>query len=100
MAPPPPINFTSPSAAQSSMPPPSTIKCRPGCRASEDTWSEGPFGGNPDSSISYYQKSPAIGLLLDLAIRHHTANKKSLDDVMRTQVDPLQTFIRKDWLKE
>jgi len=53
-------------------------------QASEDTWSEGPFGGNPDSSISYYQKGPAIGLLLDFAIRHHTTNKKSLDDVMRT----------------
>ena len=53
-------------------------------QASEDTWSEGPFGGNPDSSISYYQKGPAIGLLLDMAIRHHTANKKSLDNVMRT----------------
>lgn len=52
--------------------------------ASEDTWSEGPFGGNPDSSISYYQKGPALGLLLDFAIRHHTVNKKSLDDVMRT----------------
>jgi len=53
-------------------------------QASEDTWSEGPFGGNPDSSISYYQKGPAIGLLLDFAIRHHTANKRSLDDAMRT----------------
>jgi len=53
-------------------------------QSSEDTWSEGPFGGNPDSSISYYQKGPAIGLLLDMAIRHRTANKKSLDDVMKT----------------
>jgi predicted metalloprotease with PDZ domain len=53
-------------------------------QASEDTWSEGPFGGNPDSSISYYQKGPVVGLMLDFAIRHHTANKKSLDDVMRT----------------
>jgi predicted metalloprotease with PDZ domain len=53
-------------------------------QASEDTWSEGPFGGNPDSSISYYQKGPVVGLMLDFAIRHHTGNKKSLDDVMRT----------------
>ena len=53
-------------------------------RASETTWSEGPFGGNKDSSISYYKKGPAVGLLLDLAIRHYTNNKKSLDDVMRT----------------
>jgi len=52
-------------------------------QSSEGTWSEGPFGGKKDSSISYYQKGPAVGLLLDMAIRHHTANKKSLDDVMR-----------------
>lgn len=53
-------------------------------QASETTWSDGPFGGKKDSSISYYQKGPAIGLLLDLAIRHHTENRRSLDDVMRT----------------
>jgi len=53
-------------------------------QASESTWSDGPFGGKKDSSISYYQKGPAVGLLLDLAIRHHTGNKRSLDDVMRT----------------
>lgn len=53
-------------------------------QSSEGTWSEGPFGGKKDSSISYYQKGPVVGLLLDLAIRHHTANKRSLDDVMRT----------------
>jgi len=53
-------------------------------QSSETTWSEGPFGGSKDSTISYYQKGPAIGLLLDLAIRHHTNNKRSLDDVMRT----------------
>lgn len=53
-------------------------------QASEETWSEGPFGRSPDSSISYYQKGPAIGLLLDFAIRHHTSNKKSLDNVMQT----------------
>jgi predicted metalloprotease with PDZ domain len=53
-------------------------------QASENTWSDGPFGGKKDSSISYYQKGPAVGLLLDLAIRHHTGNKRSLDDVMRT----------------
>jgi len=52
-------------------------------QASESTWSDGPFGGNKDSSISYYQKGPAVGLLLDLAIRHQTGNKRSLDDVMR-----------------
>lgn len=33
--------------------------------------------------ISYYDKGPTIGLLLDLEIRNSTKNKKSLDDVMR-----------------
>lgn len=56
-------------------------------QASYETWSDGPFGRTGDSvnrTISYYEKGPAIGLLLDMAIRHWTKNKKSLDDVMRT----------------
>ncbi|MGJ5641320.1 M61 family metallopeptidase [Formosa sp. S-31] len=36
-----------------------------------------------DVTISYYNKGPVMGLLLDLEIRQLTANKKSLDDVMR-----------------
>lgn len=55
-------------------------------QASYETWSDGPFGRTGDSvnrTISYYQKGPAVGLLLDMAIRHSTKNKKSLDDVMR-----------------
>ncbi|MBS1661170.1 MAG: M61 family metallopeptidase [Bacteroidetes bacterium] len=56
-------------------------------QSSYETWSDGPFGRTGDSinkTISYYQKGPAVGLLLDMAIRHSTKNKKSLDDVMRT----------------
>ncbi len=56
-------------------------------QASYDTWSDGPFGRQGDDAyktISYYEKGPIIGLLLDLAIRHATQNKRSLDDVMRT----------------
>ena len=34
--------------------------------------------------ISYYDKGSALGALLDIAIRHETNNKRSLDDVMRT----------------
>ncbi|WP_343674858.1 hypothetical protein [Chitinophaga sp.] len=49
-------------------------------QASWETWAEGPFGGD---GISYYDKGPLIGLLLDLQIRQATQNKKSLDDVMR-----------------
>ncbi len=55
-------------------------------QASYKTWSDGPFGnqGNdPQKSISYYDKGPVVGLLLDFAIRNATQNRKSLDDVMR-----------------
>ena len=53
-------------------------------QSSWKTWQYGPLGGSPDSTISYYDKGPAIGLLLDFAIRHATGNKRSLDDVMRS----------------
>jgi predicted metalloprotease with PDZ domain len=55
-------------------------------QASYYTWRDGPFGtgGNePGKSISYYDKGPVVGLLLDFYIRHATQNKQSLDDVMR-----------------
>jgi predicted metalloprotease with PDZ domain len=55
-------------------------------QASYSTWVDGPFGtqGNePGKSISYYDKGPLVGLILDLEIRNATQNKKSLDDVMR-----------------
>ncbi|HOU96231.1 MAG TPA: hypothetical protein PLN06_06350 [Bacteroidales bacterium] len=55
-------------------------------QSSYNTWSEGPFGrseGVEDKSISYYDKGPIMGLILDLTIRNATQNKKSLDDVMR-----------------
>ncbi|HVZ56722.1 MAG TPA: hypothetical protein VG870_08710 [Chitinophagaceae bacterium] len=55
-------------------------------QASYDTWSDGPFGRTGDDinkTISYYDKGPAVGLLLDFAIRHASHNRHSLDDVMR-----------------
>ena len=55
-------------------------------QASYRTWEDGPFGshrGETDKSISYYDKGPLIGLLLDFEIRNATKNIKSLDDVMR-----------------
>ncbi len=55
-------------------------------QASYNTWSDGPFGtngGGPDKAISYYDKGPLVGLLLDFEIRNATENQKSLDDVMR-----------------
>lgn len=43
-------------------------------------WSE-----NADNTtISYYDKGCALGMLLDLKIRHDSGNTKSLDDVMKT----------------
>jgi predicted metalloprotease with PDZ domain len=47
------------------------------------SWDQGPFGGDPEKSISYYEKGAVIGLLMDLGIRQATAGAKSLDDVMR-----------------
>ena len=55
-------------------------------QASYDTWSDGPFGRTGDDfnkTISYYDKGPVLGMLLDFKIRHETKNRKSLDDVMR-----------------
>jgi len=55
-------------------------------QASYETWSDGPFGRTGDEmnkTISYYDKGPVLGLLLDLKLRHQTKNKRSLDDVMR-----------------
>lgn len=52
-------------------------------QASEETWSDGPFGNDPNKTISYYDKGPVVATMLDFAIRHYTNNKNSLDDIMR-----------------
>ena len=54
-------------------------------QSSYETWSDGPFVKPEvaDRTISYYDKGPALGMLLDFAIRHATGNRRSLDDVMR-----------------
>jgi predicted metalloprotease with PDZ domain len=52
--------------------------------ASLEAWLEGyPAYGRPDRSVSYYVRGELIGYLLDLTIRHQTANRRSLDDVLR-----------------
>lgn len=38
---------------------------------------------SPNAIVSYYQKGALAALCLDLYIRHHTQQQKSLDDVMR-----------------
>ena len=56
--------------------------------SSLDTWLEKyDEYGLPDRSISYYNKGQILGVLLDLAIRDATDNRKALDDVMRRMND-------------
>lgn len=55
-------------------------------QASYNTWSDGPFGTSgvdKNKAISYYEKGPVVGMLLDFAIRNASKNKFSLDNVMR-----------------
>ena len=53
--------------------------------ASFDTWIKGMNRGEyfSNTTISYYDKGAALGLLMDLKIRNETGNRRSLDDVMR-----------------
>jgi predicted metalloprotease with PDZ domain len=48
------------------------------------TWSGSGFGGDRNTTISYYDNGAMLGAMLDLAIRNDSGNRKSLDDVMRT----------------
>jgi predicted metalloprotease with PDZ domain len=71
-------------------------------QASYSTWSDGPFGTQgkePGKSISYYEKGPLVGLLLDFEIRKSTNNTKSLDDVMRLVYDKYYKFEKEDLRK-
>jgi predicted metalloprotease with PDZ domain/PhoPQ-activated pathogenicity-related protein len=54
-------------------------------QASLDVWNSGfsGVGRNATKTISYYDKGPVVGFLLDARIRRMTGDKKSLDDVMR-----------------
>ncbi len=54
--------------------------------SSFDTWLDfyGRGAEAANTTISYYDKGAALGMLLDFAIRHESKNKASLDDVMRT----------------
>jgi predicted metalloprotease with PDZ domain len=54
--------------------------------SSFDTWMKffDRSENSANTTISYYDKGAALGLLLDLKIRHETGNDRSLDGVMRT----------------
>jgi predicted metalloprotease with PDZ domain len=43
-------------------------------------------GGNRNQTVSYYDKGPLVGLILDAKIRRASNGKLSLDDVMRTEI--------------
>ncbi|HEX8395036.1 MAG TPA: PDZ domain-containing protein [Longimicrobium sp.] len=53
--------------------------------SSFDTWIKfyRPDANSPNATISYYQKGALVALLLDMSIREHTGNARSLDNVMR-----------------
>jgi len=53
--------------------------------SSFDTWIKlyQPNENSTNCQMSYYEKGELVGMCLDLEIRHRTANRKSLDDVMR-----------------
>lgn len=53
--------------------------------SSFDSWIKfyKPNENSANANVSYYLKGSLVGLVLDLSIRRATADKKSLDDVMR-----------------
>ncbi len=50
------------------------------------TTSSSGVGGNRDRTISYYDKGPIAGLVIDAHIRRLTNDRKSLDDVMHLAI--------------
>lgn len=52
--------------------------------ASVETWLGGIAGGGRPFSVDYYSRGDALGLLLDLSIRHDTRGAATLDDVLRS----------------
>lgn len=71
------------------------LETRPGrhwtslAAASFDSWIAftDPTPDYDNRSVNYYLKGGLVGLLLDLAIRRRTQNRKSLDDVLRRLMD-------------
>jgi predicted metalloprotease with PDZ domain len=53
--------------------------------SSFDTWLQSFMrtGNAANTTISYYDKGAALGMLIDLKIRNESKNQRSLDDVMR-----------------
>jgi predicted metalloprotease with PDZ domain len=56
--------------------------------SSWNTWNTGSgVGGDRNTTISYYNNGAMLGAMLDLKIREGSANRRSLDDVMRAMYD-------------
>ncbi len=71
--------------------------------SSRETWAQGPFGrseGRIKKTISYYDKGPVLGMLLDFAIRHSTQNERSLDTVMRELYRKYYKTLGRGWTDE
>lgn len=51
--------------------------------SSFETWAGSGFGGDRNTTISYYDDGSMLGAMLDLKIRNESGNRRSLDDVMR-----------------
>jgi predicted metalloprotease with PDZ domain len=71
--------------------------------SSRETWSQGPFGRTPgrvQKTISYYEKGPVLGMLLDFRIRHETGNRRSLDTVMRELYRRYYKELGRGWTDE
>jgi predicted metalloprotease with PDZ domain len=51
--------------------------------SSFNTWGNSGVGTDRNTTISYYDNGAMLGAMLDLAIRHESRNRQSLDDVMR-----------------
>ena len=71
--------------------------------SSRETWTQGPFGrkeGRVRKTISYYEKGPVLGMLLDFRIRHETRNQRSLDTVMRTLYEKYYKELGRGWTDE
>jgi predicted metalloprotease with PDZ domain len=68
--------------------------------SSRETWNQGPFGRGATAirrTISYYDKGPILGLLLDFRTRYETKNRKSLDTVMRTLYQRYYKQLGRGW---
>lgn len=50
------------------------------------TTSSSGVGGDRNQTISYYDKGPVVGMLIDARIRRLTNDRRSLDDVMRLAI--------------